>query len=92
MYKYAQIDDAGRCVAVSDLSGVVDIPHMIALSIEDDVQPGDIFGNGVWTRPDPLPQPDPEPSAQERIDQLESQNLMLMEAVADLYEMMLGAG
>ncbi len=36
--------------------------------------------------------PEPEISEQERIDQLESQNLMLMEAIADLYELYLGAG
>ncbi|GGF88567.1 hypothetical protein [Paenibacillus abyssi] len=88
MFKYAQIDAAtGRCVSVSYLSGEIESTNMIPLTEADDVKPGDIRNaDGTWTRPAPVP---PQPS---RIDQLEADNLTLMEAVADLYEMIIGGG
>lgn len=48
----------------------------------------------LFSYPDPTEpeQPVYRPPLTEQVEQLESQNLMLMEAVADLYEMMLGAG
>lgn len=49
----------------------------------------------LFSYPDPTePEKPPvyRPPLTEQVEQLESQNLMLMEAVADLYEMMLGAG
>lgn len=55
--KYAQIDlSTGVVVSVSYLAGEVDLPHMLPLTDEDDVQPGDIRNaDGTWTRPEPVP-------------------------------------
>ncbi|MEI7027914.1 hypothetical protein [Paenibacillus sp. y28] len=52
MFKYAQIDlNTGFCVGVSYLSGEVKAAHMLPLTEGQDVQPGDIFMDGEWTRP-----------------------------------------
>ncbi len=57
MFKYAQIDfSTGRCISVSFLSGEVEAGDMIPLTDEDNVNPNDIFENGVW-----IPAPPPEP-------------------------------
>ncbi|MFC4303885.1 hypothetical protein [Cohnella boryungensis] len=80
MYRYAQIDDTGVCVSVSQLSGEVDATHMLPLGSDDDVQPGDFYDGHSWVRPDPpVLKPD-------RIAQLETENLELKLALAELAE------
>jgi len=81
LYKYAQIDETGRCVGVSYLSGEVIADHMIPLADDEDVLPGDLRNeDGTWTRPDPpAPQPD-------RIAQLEAELLQTKLALAELAE------
>jgi len=74
LYRYAQIEETGRCISVSYLSSEVTAPHMIPLSPEDDVQPGDIWDGETWTRPDPPPPPEPAP---DRISLLEDENALL---------------
>lgn len=84
MHKYAQIDiDTGVCISVSYLSGEVEADHMIPLTNDQDVQPGDIYraADGTWTRPEPQSVPEPEPSLQDRITQLETENTALKDRV-----------
>ncbi|MBD2846446.1 hypothetical protein IDH44_14690 [Paenibacillus sp. IB182496] len=89
MYTYAQLDEAHVVVAVSRLSGEVTAAHMVLLAEGDDVQPRDIRNpDGTWTRPEPPVVP-PIPSTAERLEQLEQENLSLMEAMAELYELLL---
>lgn len=73
MYRYAQIDkQTGVCISVSNLSSEVVAEHMIPLSSNADVQPGDIWDGEAWTRLDPLP---PEP---ERLTQWKTKILRLL--------------
>lgn len=71
MYRYAQIDETGLCVSVSQLSGEVISDHMLPLDPDDDVRPGDIWDGEKWTRPEPPP-PSPDPLAL-----LEEENALL---------------
>jgi|GEM_PF-2304166 len=80
MYKYAQLDESGRCVSVSQLSGEIVSVHMLPLGPDDDVQPGDIYDGLSWTRPEA---PEPEP---DRILQLKTENLELKLALVELAE------
>lgn len=52
--RYAQIDDNGICIGVSDLSGEVDAPHMIPIGPEDNPI-GHTWENGEWIAPPPPP-------------------------------------
>lgn len=56
MFLYAQIDSSGYCVSVSHLFAEVVAPHMIPIQSEDDVQPGDVYNDGNWTRPELEPE------------------------------------
>lgn len=49
VYRYAQLDPANICMAVSELSGEVDAPHMVLLADEltEDVI-GHRYENGQW--------------------------------------------
>ncbi|MDF2934958.1 MAG: hypothetical protein K0Q90_331 [Paenibacillaceae bacterium] len=74
MPRYAQIDlDTGRCISVSLLAGEIESDHMFPLGDNEEIQPGDIYMDGGWTRPDQEPLPEPGPSAEERITILEQQ-------------------
>lgn len=79
--RYAQIDlETGRCISVSDLAEEVTADYMIPLNPDDDVQPGDIYENGTWTRPDPPPQPEPGPSDIDILgDQLVEKELQILD-------------
>ena len=81
MYKYAQIDETGRCISVSFLSGEVESENMLPLTDEDDVQPDDVWDGTAWTRPIP---PAPEPPGPSRIDVLESENADLKSRLKDI--------
>lgn len=79
MYKYAQLDENGRCISVSYLSGEVDAEHMMLLSDEDDVQPSDIFDGTTWTRPEPVPYVPEKTQEQKDIEALQQAMLDLMD-------------
>lgn len=48
MKRYAQIDAAGLCMAVSDLSGEVDAPHMIPVTGEPLAYLGKKWAANAW--------------------------------------------
>lgn len=84
MNRYAQIDETGRCIGVSNLTGVIDETNMIPLQPEDDVLPGDVWDGAAWDRPDPVPIPEPEPTPdQQRIAQLEGEAALLALELVD---------
>ncbi|MFB9279952.1 hypothetical protein [Cohnella cellulosilytica] len=56
---------------------------MLPLDESDDLQPGDIYDGETWTRTEPPERPEPEP---DRIAQLETENLELKLALAELAE------
>ncbi|SDD29499.1 hypothetical protein SAMN02799630_02811 [Paenibacillus sp. UNCCL117] len=87
-YRYAQIDAKGRAFNVSFLSGEIDAPDMILLGPEDDVKPGDIYEDGVWTPAPPVEPPEQPsgPTMREQIEQLQAENLNLMLALTEVYE------
>ncbi|QYR20794.1 hypothetical protein KZ483_24040 [Paenibacillus sp. sptzw28] len=74
MFKYAQLDDAGRCISLSYLSGEVEAANMLLLSETDDVQLGDVYDGTAWTRPVP-----PPPS----LDEVKANKLAELEAARD---------
>lgn len=59
MPRYAQIDANNIAVGYSDLSGLVDAPHMILIGDDEDFT-GWTYSGGVWTEP-VLPEADPVP-------------------------------
>lgn len=65
MFKYAQIDETGKCVSLSFLTSMIDAPNMLSIKPDDDVLPGDLFEEGGWTRPDPEPPSQPEPTPEQ---------------------------
>ncbi|OPH61708.1 hypothetical protein BC351_00250 [Paenibacillus ferrarius] len=69
-YKYAQIDLAtGVCVGVSYLLGEVIADHMIPLTEDQNVNPRDIYDDGIWT---PAQTPEPADLKQRKINELNS--------------------
>ena len=81
MYKYAQIDtNNGLCIGVSLLAGEVEADHMLLLTPEDDVQPGDIWDGEEWSRPE---RTEPEPEQPDRTEQLEIESALLALELAD---------
>lgn len=81
MYAYAQINEDNICIAVSQLSGLVDLPDMIKLDTYDLNILGRKYNNGVWEEV-PQPEPKPEPT----IDTLAENQITIMEAMAEQYE------
>lgn len=58
MYRYAQLDPANVCMAVSELSGEVDAPHMIPLTDEAvEAVIGHSWQGGQWVEVPQEPQP-----------------------------------
>lgn len=53
--RYAQIDTNKTCVAVSDLAGEVDAPHMIPIT-PDENPIGHVWDDGEWIAPPPAPE------------------------------------
>lgn len=68
----------------------IDAQTVVDISYTFDLELGQYEETRRVERDDPEPTPEPSPD-QQRIAQLEADNLTLMEAIADLYEMMLGA-
>lgn len=54
MMRYAQINEDGICIGVSDLSGEVDAPHMIPIGPEDNPM-GHTWDGSGWLQPVPPP-------------------------------------
>jgi hypothetical protein len=59
--RYAQLNNNNICVAVSDLTGEVDAPHMIPIGITENPI-GYTWDNGEWIAPPPSPGED-DPAA-----------------------------
>jgi hypothetical protein len=82
VWRYAQIDDTGKCITVSLLSGEVIADNMIELTDEDDVSPLDTLVDGAWVKYiPPVPEP-PGPSVEEQIQSLQAQNDQLQQQLA----------
>lgn len=81
MYVYAQINEDNICIAVSQLSGLVDSPNMIKLNTYDLSILGRKYNNGVWEEV-----PQSEPKSEPTINTLAETQLTIMEAIADQYE------
>lgn len=83
---YAQINETGICVAVSQLAGKVEQENMIEIDNYDISLLGKRWDGEVW---EDVPQPDPGPppeTTEQRLARLEEQNLILMDALATTFE------
>ena len=91
-YYYAQLDETGLCVGLSDLSGEVTADNMILLESYDFTILGKKYENGVWVASEKEPATEPtetQPSNTEiknLLLEVKEQNLILMESLADMYE------
>lgn len=54
MAKYAQIDEAGLCFAISELAEPIENPAMVSLA-EGEFPMGHTYVDGAWTAPAPAP-------------------------------------
>lgn len=82
MYHYAQIDENGYIVGISHLSGEMSEPNLI--QIDEDFDPTNKKWNGSgWETYEP---PEPEPPQPTQLDNIETTQLLIMEAMADQYE------
>lgn len=54
MYIYAQLNEDGICIGISQLSGIVEAEDMIPLTEEQlgEARIGRRYDNGVWTDPE----------------------------------------
>ncbi|MEK8132899.1 hypothetical protein WMW72_33960 [Paenibacillus filicis] len=89
MHKYVQVTN-GRVVNIGYHSEPVDeeATGLINVDLGEDVQGGDLYENGAFTRP-PTPQTPPHPTYQEliaKIEELQTSQEAMMLALADLYE------
>ncbi|UVI31219.1 hypothetical protein [Paenibacillus spongiae] len=80
--KYALIDtQTGRCIGISFLNDLV-IRDDLILVDGLDVQIGDVYQNGQWTRLDPETPEEPVSYLEQRVEQLETDNAALMMELA----------
>lgn len=90
MPRYAQIDViTGCCHTVSNLLNEVSTDNVILLEDDADVQPGDIYMDGEWTRLEPEPTLESDITVAECITTLEVENHLLKaqnQAMADRFE------
>lgn len=73
IHYYAQIDDDGICMGVSQLSGVVDKSNMIELESYDTSLLGKLWTGAEWMenpKPPEPPEPSAEPTTQDIMDKL----------------------
>ena len=92
-YYYAQLNETGLCVGLSDLSGEITADNMILLESYDLTILGKKYENGVWVEvsgEEPATDPtETQPSNTEiknLLLEVKEQNLILMESLADMYE------
>lgn len=92
-YYYAQLDETGICVGLSDLSGEVTADNIILLESYNTSVLGKKYENGVWVEvPEEEPATEPaetQPSNTEiknLLLEVKEQNLILMEAFAESVE------
>lgn len=86
---YAQINVDGICIGVSQLAGEVAAEHMIEIDSYDEKLLGKRWNGTAWEdvpRPDPEPEPEPVETTDQKVDRLEEQNLILMDALATTFE------
>ena len=80
VYKYAQLNAANVCIAISYLSGEITADNVRRLAPDEIVLEGDIWDdeNGVWIpAPPPEPPEPPGPSLREQLEALKQENQML---------------
>ena len=91
MFTYVQLNQENVVVGISHLSGQIEVEGMVNVTeLEQKPQIGYIYNRetNAFTAPAPEPQPEPEPhvTLEERIEQLQQDNLVLMDALAMAYE------
>jgi hypothetical protein len=82
--KYAQINEAGECVATLETSGEIEAPHMIEVD-DDEIKIGQVWNGKKWTKP----KPKAEDVARQELDEIDRETGMnrnmrrLLLAIAD---------
>lgn len=83
MYYYAQINEDGICIGISQLSNIVIDDNLISVSSFDINLIGKKYNNGIWEE---VPEPEPEPTKKTDAEKIMDNQLSIMEAMADQYE------
>lgn len=86
---YAQLNEENICIGISQLSGEVKAENMIELDGYDTPLLGKRWTRQGWEE---VPRPEQEAPAPtvDRLARLEAQTLLLADAIADIYEELLG--
>lgn len=82
MVYYAQLNENNICFCVACLSGEMTEPNFVKLDFYDTSVLGKEYVNGEWVE---VPVP-PTPTEPTQLDNIESYQLILMEAMAEQYE------
>ncbi len=69
--KYAQINEAGECVATLETSGQIDAPNMIEVD-DEDPKLGQVWNGKKWTKP----KPKPEDEARQELEKIDRESGM----------------
>lgn len=86
---YAQIDPDGICCAVTETAAEIESSNMIPIQGLDTELLGKKWTGEGWEEaltPEEPQEPEEPPEYPDRIAQIQEQNLILMSALADLYE------
>lgn len=92
MHYYAQIDENNICFAVTQAAEVVSSLDMIPIQGLNTELLGKKWTGEDWEEvpaPEEPEEPEETPETPDRIAQIQEQNLIIMSALADLYEEML---
>ena len=89
MHYYAQIDENNICFAVTQAAAEIESSNMIPIQGLDTELLGKKWTGEGWEEapaPEESQEPEEPPEYPNRIAQIQEQNLILMSALADLYE------
>ena len=89
MHYYAQIDENNICFAVTQTAAEIESSNMIPIQGLNTELLGKKWTGEDWEEvpaPEEPEEPEETPETPDRITQIQEQNLIIMSALADLYE------
>jgi len=91
LFYYAQLNEQKICIGISSLAGDTESPDMIPVPNYSDDYMWRKFENGEWsTEKFPPPEPVNQKPLSEEVEDLKKADLDNKEAIASLFEMLLG--
>jgi hypothetical protein len=90
MFYYAQLDENNMCIAISALSGEVDYPNMIPIESAADDYLFKKYEEGSFIYVDRTDNVAEKKTVEMQLSELQEQNLVLMDALATIFEAITG--